>query len=80
MGRPDSIRAVGLRVHLDSTADRHKKKDYVDFLEMLENRASNNYIARAFGVTKNTVSKWLLIYYEEQARKQGKSISAKTAQ
>jgi transposase-like protein len=45
---------------------------------MLENRASNNYIARAFGVTKNTVSKWLLIYYEEQARKQGKTASAKT--
>jgi DNA invertase Pin-like site-specific DNA recombinase len=70
LSRPGSIRAVGLRAHLEATTTQHKNKDYVDFLEMLENRASHNYIARAFGVTKNTVSKWLLIYYEEQARKQ----------
>jgi DNA invertase Pin-like site-specific DNA recombinase len=65
MTRPDSIRAIGLKKHLDDKAAAHKNKNYADLIEMLDNRASQNYIARAFGVTKNTVSKWLLIHHEE---------------
>jgi hypothetical protein len=74
MSRPDSIIKIGLRNHLDSTADAHKGKRYKDLVEMVENRASNNYIARAFGVNKNTISKWLVIHDSEQKEKQAKTV------
>lgn len=74
MARPDSIRRVGLKRHLDDNANRHKNKGYADFIDMIDNLASQRYIARAFGVNKNTVSKWVEIHKEEQ------TASVKTAQ
>lgn len=66
MSRPDSIRSLGLRTHLNATVGDHKGRGYVSFVQMLEDDASINYMARAFGVTKNTVQKWLKIHREEK--------------
>lgn len=72
MARPDSIKAQGLRTYLNSMVGVHKGRGYVSFVQMLDDKASINYMARAFGVSKNTVQKWLKIHHEEQ-----KSLTAK---
>jgi len=68
MSRPDSIKAQGLRTYLNATVGEHKGKGYVSLMLMLEDKASINYMARAFGVTKNTMQKWLKIHHEEQRK------------
>jgi len=60
MTRPDSIGKVGLKEHLNNTAPKHKNKAYDDFIEMLDNKASVAYMARAFGVSRHTIYKWLM--------------------
>lgn len=66
MSRPDSIRAQGLRTYLNSMVGEHKGRGYVSFVQMIDDKASTNYMARAFGVSKNTVQKWLKIHQEER--------------
>jgi hypothetical protein len=72
MSRNDSIVSRGLELHLSSTRHIHKGKKYEDLIDMLENKASHLYMARAFGVNKNTIYKWLAIYRDEQRREQPK--------
>lgn len=66
MSRSDSIRAMGLQHYLEIHAGLHHGKSYHDLLEMIRYKGSINYMARAFGVSKNTMQKWVKIYHEEQ--------------
>lgn len=70
MSRPDSIRVKGLRTYLNERVGEHRGRGYVSFVQMLDDKASINYMARAFGVSKNTVQKWLKIHHEEKQRVQ----------
>jgi len=65
MSRPDSIRVQSLRTYLNTTVGEHRGKGYVSFVQMVDDGASNSYIARAFGVHRNTVFRWLKLYHEE---------------
>jgi transposase-like protein len=65
MTRPDSIRAQGLRTYLNATVHEHKGRGYVSFVQMIDDKASINYMARAFHVSKNTMQKWVKIHSEE---------------
>ena len=73
MNHQNSIRGIGLKAHLNSTASKHRNRTYADFLDMMENLAPQRYIARAFGVNKNTVAKWVEIHKDEQ-----KNVSQRT--
>ena len=72
MSRPDSIRNIGLRNHLEATKAEHNNRGYAEFVKYLE--LGEEYgeplpvvkLARAFSVTTRTLEKWLIIYHEEQ--------------
>lgn len=66
MTQAKSIRRVGLKNHLDQTAHHHNNFSYDDFVSMLNSNVNKTNIAKAFKVTRLTVMKWIVIYYEEQ--------------
>lgn len=72
MTRPDSIRTKGLEAHVNQHCLAHslpmRYKNLVDFItaaEALGEQPSPIKLARAFGVTRPTMEKWLAIYKEE---------------
>lgn len=67
MARPDSIKAIGLEKHLDATKEEHNGFGYDAFSKMmdLEKRPAVASIAKIFGVSDNTVQKWIS-HYERQ--------------
>lgn len=64
MARPNSIKAVGLKKHLNSTKDDHNGFDYEDFDRMMkaEKRPSVASMAKIFDVSDRTLQKWIYFY------------------
>lgn len=66
-----SIRDVGLQRYLDDTATSHNGKNHADFDRYLNEPDEFGQtigparIAKAFGVSRYTVYKWMKIYKEE---------------
>lgn len=67
MARPNSIKAIGLKKYLDITKEKHNGFGYEAFNKMmnLEKRPAVASIAKIFGVTDQTVQKWILHYEHE---------------
>ncbi len=63
--RPTTIREKGLQSHLDTQSKNHNNFGYNDFVTMYTNGVNISNIARAFGVNRNTVRKWVLILLEK---------------
>lgn len=71
MSRPDSIRAIGLKAHLEGTRDRHNDRGYAEFVKYVNDgdqfgeRIPLLKLARLFNTTRPTIERWLLIHDEE---------------
>lgn len=59
------IRSIGLEQHLNQTKDNHNNQGYDDFVRYKNSAVPNAAIARIFGVSRLTMSKWMTIYKEE---------------
>lgn len=75
MTRPDSIRAKGLEAHVNEHCVKKmlpmRFKNLVDFVRSAQDlgeQPSPVKLARAFGVSRITMEKWLIIYNEEQGK------------
>jgi hypothetical protein len=67
---PMSLRKLGMRPYLDSTALAHNGFDYNDFCVMYNAHVNPANIARAFNVrTRETIVHWIKIYKEELNKK-----------
>lgn len=51
---------------MNEKAESHNNFDYRDFISMVDSGVSKQSIARAFGVSRNTVLKWLEIFKSEK--------------
>jgi DNA invertase Pin-like site-specific DNA recombinase len=63
---PPSIESIGLERYLNEKVESHNNFGYQDFVIMLEQKLSKSSIAKAFGVNRNTIIKWIAIYEKEQ--------------
>ena len=68
--RPPSIRELGLKRHLDETAQKHDGLGYADFIKQVtkpkHRRLNKTALAKLFNVDIHTMVNWLSIYEEEQ--------------
>ncbi len=74
MYKPPSIRDVGLKTHLDGTRSNHNGYNYDDFVKMLGQKVNKANLARLFGVDRDTISKWVVIYEEEEDAKPDRAV------
>lgn len=66
-----NIQEVGLKTHLDETAERHGGNDYAKFVELYDQRHVNQLnLARIFLVTRHTMKKYILIHEQERSNEQ----------
>jgi hypothetical protein len=65
---PPSIKDIGLKNHLDLTKKVHNGYGYDDFVKMRQPMPPVNPVnmARIFGVTRATMTKWIEIYNTEK--------------
>lgn len=61
------IEDVGLQKYLDQTADQHRNFTYANFQTMVQSNVDKSNIARAFGVNRKTIYRWLEVYEKEVA-------------
>lgn len=71
--RRPSIDDIGLKQYLTDTAELHKGFSYEHFVAMLnpqipEEKVDKANMARAFGVGRHTIYKWIDIYNREAQR------------
>jgi len=78
MARPDSIRKIGLKRHIDGQVEARNGFDYENFCKMVEANVSVASMARAFKVTVNTMNKWLQIHREETRERTNSKATAKS--
>jgi hypothetical protein len=65
--KPPTIANTGLSNYLDSTRVEHNGFSYVEFTKMVDNKLNASNIARAFGVDRRTIIKWVVILEKELA-------------
>lgn len=53
---------IGIAEYLNQTAAQHNDFDFESFVVMLKQRVDKANIARAFGVSRNTVYSWIEKY------------------
>lgn len=63
--KPTSIKQIGLQAHLNQTKQQHNDFGYDAFVSMLGSEVNKSNIAKAFGVDRKTVTKWLEVYKGE---------------
>lgn len=61
-----SIREIGIDKYLDSTSQEHNNFGYMDLKVMVAQEVNTSNMARAFGVNRKTMAKWLEIYEDEE--------------
>ena len=65
IGRPTmSIKERGLDNYLNETADIHNGFGYEIFLKLVDHQDVSN-LARAFRVSRNTMTKWVRVYKQQ---------------
>ena len=60
-----SIRRIGLKKHLNDTAEKHNGYAYDDFVKMVTSEVNVANLARVFNVDPRTVMNWLEVYQKE---------------
>lgn len=60
-----NIEIVGLKDHLDQSRHEHYDNGYDDFISMIERSVNKTNMARMFGVSRRTMTKWLYLHYKE---------------
>lgn len=56
----------GLELYLNRTATEHNGLTYIQFLEMMRYEVDKTKMAKAFGVKRGTIYRWLAVYGEEK--------------
>lgn len=64
--KPLKIEDIGLAKFLDDSADKHFGYGYRDFVGMLDRGLGKSDLAKAFGVNRKAIYRWLEVYKEEQ--------------
>jgi len=65
--KPFKISDVGLEHYLEITRSLHNNFGYPEFISMLENGVDKSNLAKAFGVSRNTIYSWLKELAKEAA-------------
>lgn len=63
--KKQKISDEGLKLYLDRLATVHKNKGYDDFVQMLEFEVDRTKIAEKFGVSRDTIYRWIEIHEAE---------------
>ena len=67
---PMSLRRIGIKDYLNSTAMQHNGFDYDDFCKLYNAKVNPSNLARAFNLkTRETVLHWIQIHKEELKNK-----------
>lgn len=67
---------IGIDEYLNQTAAQHNNFDFEAFVVMLKQKVDKANIARAFGVSRNTVYSWLQ-KYKNMEQKNAKATNTK---
>lgn len=73
--KPLKLEDVGIEKWLDDTADNHNQLGFIAFVGMVGDdpdkpKVDKANLARAFGVNRTTIYRWLNVYKEELKRGQ----------
>lgn len=64
--KTERIEDIGLRAYLDKTKEQHNNFGYEEFATMITVEVNKSNIARAFGVNRETVRRWIRIKEREE--------------
>lgn len=70
LNQTNKISEIGLKQHLDDSRNVHNNFGYDNFVTMINADVNDSNIARAFGVNRKTIKKWINIYKEQNEQEQ----------